>query len=164
MSQLPRQHHDLSAVVTLVGNEIGKHVRDIEREISPGVRPRGRNLTAVLESESKQAGDPAAAAPQSTDQLEAAHSAPIDRGRDDDAVRRSQCLDPHAASVMNVAGDHADRAPGRTGDRGRPQRYGQILDQENCRSLVRGPGIQDTDRQSPRRRDRMRFQCSRAAG
>jgi hypothetical protein len=48
MTQLARQHDNLSAMMTFMRNEVGKNMRNIEWKITPGVRRGWRdNPTAV---------------------------------------------------------------------------------------------------------------------
>src|ERR1700678_2022831 len=64
MTQLTRHQDNLSSMMTLVSDEIGKDMPDVRRQIPPRIRPRGRDASAVLTPELEQAVDPAAASAQ----------------------------------------------------------------------------------------------------
>ena len=60
-----------------------------------------------------------------------------------DAVASPQHLDPHAADIVNVAGDHPNGPPGRAGDRHWPQFGRQVLEQEHRHAIAGLPGCDD---------------------
>jgi hypothetical protein len=60
MTELARNHHDLSTVVALVRHEIGEHVSNVERQVAPYVSLRRGNLSARGNSELEECLDTAA--------------------------------------------------------------------------------------------------------
>jgi hypothetical protein len=77
---------------------------------------------------------------------------PVNRRRHRNTVRLSESLDPHAARIVDMASEHPNRAPRRTRDSIVPQCSGELLDQEGCDAVVRGPSLQNAAMQwrSPR--------------
>jgi hypothetical protein len=148
--QCPGRPDNLTAVVGLVSHEIGQNVSDVERQIAPSVGRSQRNLAALLTAESEEAEDALATALECRDQLLRPGSPSVDATGHGDPQLLAQGLDPHAARIVNVAGDHADGATGRSRDRGGPQLSRQVLDQEDRHPIVGPPGVED---RSPKIRD-----------
>ena len=61
MTHLTREHHDLTAVMRLVRNEVGEDMRNVERQIAPDVGLRRRHLAPSRDPELEQRFDPFAA-------------------------------------------------------------------------------------------------------
>src|SRR6266542_3786193 len=64
----------------------------------------------------------------------------VDASRRGDAVLAAERLDPHAAGVVKVSGNRADRAPRSAGSRDVPKRGRQTLDELRGDAVVRSPG------------------------
>jgi hypothetical protein len=123
--------------------EIAQDVADIERQVAPRICGCRRDAPAVFTTELHQAADADAAAPQCRDKLPRSDLVPIDCSRDFDPMGLAECLDPHTAGIVNVSGDHPDRAPGCSGDGGGPQAGRQVLDKEERDAIVGPPGGED---------------------
>ena len=93
----------------------------------------------MLTTELQQAGDAGAAAPQRGQELPGSDPVPIDRGRDREPVWLTEDFDPHAAGIVNMSGDHADRATGRPRHGSRPEAGGQVLEEEESDAIVGSP-------------------------
>jgi hypothetical protein len=78
-----------------------------------------------------------------TDQLGAGHPVSVNRWRHRNTVRLPESLYPHAARIVDMASEHPNRAPRRTRDSSVPQCGGELLDQEGCDAVVRGPSVQN---------------------
>jgi hypothetical protein len=50
MARLARDHEDLTSVVSFVRDEVGQHVADVERKISPHISLGRRDLIFVTEA------------------------------------------------------------------------------------------------------------------
>src|SRR5436309_2789995 len=105
MPELPRDQHDLAAMMALVGDEVGEHVPDVELQVAPRVGTRGRDLPAVLAPELQQPRDRPVALAQGFEKPGAANAAAIHARGNADAVRAAKRSDPHAARVVDVAGE-----------------------------------------------------------
>src|SRR5687767_9215009 len=46
MTQLTRQHHDLTSMVALVRDEVGQDMRDVQRQVAPDVALRRRHVAS----------------------------------------------------------------------------------------------------------------------
>jgi len=68
---------------------------------------------------------------------------PIDIGRHCDSVLFAEGLDPHAAGIVDMTGDHADGAARRAGHLGFPKVRGQMLDQKDRDAIVGFPRAED---------------------
>jgi hypothetical protein len=143
MTQLTRHQDNLSSMMTLVSDEIGKDMPDVKRQIPPRIRPRGRDASAVLTPELEQALDPAAASAQAFCQFPRSHPVPVHAGRDADTMRAAQRFDPHAPGVVNMARDHPNGAARNTRDGCRPKFEREVFDEKDRNPVVRGPGGQD---------------------
>ena len=54
MTELPRDEHELPAMMRFVRDEIREHVTDVERQIAPDIARRRRDAAGVLEAEREQ--------------------------------------------------------------------------------------------------------------
>src|SRR5204863_1617688 len=127
MTELTGQHHDLTAVVALVRDEIGENMRHVERQIAPHVRFGRWDAASSSESELEERFDPPAAPAKRDKQLATRRLTAVDVGGNGNPVFRAECLEPHAADVVEMDGDHADRAAGLAGNRGPPDLRRQVL-------------------------------------
>ena len=143
MAQLTRQHDDLAPVVTLVCDEIGQDVRDVEREVAPDVCLRWRHMASGGKAQVEKFFNPAAAPVESGKQRSARDVAPVDRCRHRDAVFPPEMFEPHAPRVVQVAGDHADRAPWRAGNGRIPDCIGNVFYQVRSDAAVGSPRSED---------------------
>ena len=143
MAQLTRQHHDLTAMVTLMGDEIAKHMADIQRQVAPDVTLRGWDLAAILESELEQLLHCAAAPSKGRRQLAARYCPGIDPRRNGKTVLSPEGLDPAASAVVKVRGNRADGAVGHIRNRSLPERQRKVLYQVNVYLVVGLPGRKD---------------------
>ncbi len=110
MPKGPGRQHDLSTVMCFVGDEIAEDVPDVQRKIAPPIGPGRRDIPTVITAELQEMGDPVPAASQGGQELPGCDPPPINRGWHGLAVGHAEGPDPHAPRVVNVAGDHADRA------------------------------------------------------
>src|SRR5206468_5716556 len=110
LARLVRHHENLSPVVALVRDEVREHVADVERQVAPDVRLRRRDLATGLEAQRQQGFDAVGAPLQRRHELPPRHSAVIDVIGCGNAVLAAERLDPAAAGVVDVSGDHAYRA------------------------------------------------------
>lgn len=95
-------------------------MRDVEREIAPGVRGGDRNRAALFKTELKQTDNAAAAPAKRCDQLFRSNLMAIDTSWRRDAVGRSQRLDPHTSRIVDVARDHSNSSTWRARNRRTP--------------------------------------------
>src|SRR5437660_5513502 len=95
MSCLPRHHHNLSAMMCLMRDEVGHHVGEIQREISPHVALRWRN-PAGSQAQFEERLHAGAAPLQCRNNLALRGPGPINMLRSLHAVLAANRLDPHA--------------------------------------------------------------------
>lgn len=69
MAQLASEHHDLSAMMTFVRDEIRQDMPHVERKIAPAVGRRYGNRAAVREPELQQAKNAATALAECSNQF-----------------------------------------------------------------------------------------------
>ena len=143
VSQLAGEHHNLAPVMTFVGNEITKHVTNIQREIAPHVSRRSGNRAPLITAELEQAQDARAAALQCWNEVLRFHLVTIDAPRYGEAVFLAERLDPHTARIVNVAGNHPNGATRCSRYFGIPEFGRQMLNQKNRDAIVSFPGAKD---------------------
>ena len=80
MTELTRQHDNLSPVMSLVRDEIRENMRDIQRQVAPHVRFGPGDMASCSEAECEERLDPLTALAQCAKQLTARCLAAIDRG------------------------------------------------------------------------------------
>src|SRR5688572_29710692 len=112
MTRLSRQHHDLSTMMPLVRHEVCEDMHNIYGQVQPRDSRRW-DLAAVADTECKQFNDPATTLRQRRQQFFARHRGQADSFWYSDAESLAQHLDPHAASIVNMARDRAHGSPGR---------------------------------------------------
>ncbi len=88
-------------------------MRDKVREEVHDIQWKAGDLRSSIEPELEKADDALATPFQRWNQLISSYLTSVDALRHSDAVLRTQRLDPHAATIVDVAGDHAD-LPART--------------------------------------------------
>src|ERR671933_798155 len=111
MARLARHHDDLTAVVSLVRDEVSEHVADVEREISPHVALGRRDAPLGRDAKLEQGLDPGATPLQRGDELPWRGPTMIDASGDCNAVLAAERLDPHTPDVVQVGRDRPNRAP-----------------------------------------------------
>jgi hypothetical protein len=97
----------------------------------------------VLTRKLEQSGNAPAAAPESRQELPSSDPVPIDGGWNREPERLTEGLDPHAAGIVNVAGDHPDGATGRSWHGGGPEADRQLLEEKEGNAIVGFPGGED---------------------
>src|SRR5688500_11896471 len=120
MTRLSRQHHDLSTMMSLVRYQVCEDMHNIYGQVQPR-HSRRWNSAAVIDTEFKQLEDSVTASLERGHQLPARHRVSADTLGYTDAVPFPQHLDPHAAGIVNVAGDHPHGPPGHARDCHWPQ-------------------------------------------
>ena len=120
MAQLPGEHDNLTAMMAFMSDEIRQDMPDVEREVAPGVRRGVRDHAASVTTERQQTDDATTAVTKCSNQLLRKNLLSIDGSRYRDAVFFSQRLDPHAARIVDVAGNHPHGSPGRSRHGGAP--------------------------------------------
>ena len=143
MPKGPGRQHDLSPVMCFVGDEIAEDVPDVQRKIAPPIGPGRRDIPTVITAELQEMGDPVPAASQGGQELPGCDPPPINRGWHGLAVGRAEGPDPHAPRVVNVAGDHADRAARCPWQGGDPEVGRQLLHEIEREPTSGLPGGQD---------------------
>ena len=137
MSQLPRQHAELSAMMRFVSYEVTQKVYEIGGKVLPG---GGRDCAAAIDAQLDHSNDAVAAARERAQQLRRPHLACIDRARHGNTMTLADHLDPHAPYVVDVRADGPNSAPGRTGNSFGPQLSRQVLDEVHRDAIGCAPG------------------------
>jgi hypothetical protein len=114
--QLPGRHDDLSTMMRLMRDEVGQDMPDVQRQITPHVRPGWWYATPPLATQSQKSGHAATASLQSRAQFPGSNGPVIHPLRGDDAVRMAQGLDPGAPRVVKMGSNRPDRAGRHSGD------------------------------------------------
>src|SRR6266404_5477414 len=107
IAQLASEHDNLPAMMAFMRDEIRQDMPHVEGKVTPGVRRGGWDHAASVTTQCQQADDAAATAVKCWNQLLRSNPVSIDDWRRRDAVFPSQRLDPHAPSIVEVAGDHS---------------------------------------------------------
>jgi hypothetical protein len=97
MSELSRQHAQLTTMMRLVSNEVTEKVHDVRWKILPR---RWWNRSAARYRKLDQINHSTATARERAQQLRLLYGAAADGFRDYDTVARADHLDPHAASIV----------------------------------------------------------------
>src|SRR5262249_10343073 len=109
VSKLPHDHAELASGVPLVGGEVTQEMMEIRGKVLPGLP---WHTTAVRQAQVHEPDHSFAAAGQRPGELVRSDSAQVDAPRGLDAVAGAETLDPDAAAVVDVRGDHSNRQPG----------------------------------------------------
>jgi len=139
VARLAGDDDDLTAVMSLMRDEIGQHVADVEGQVAPYIPSRRRDLPPGLKAQLQQRFDAVTALLQGSHELPPRHTTLIHASRRGNAVFPPQGLDPPAPRVVQMSSDHSDRAPWRSGNRGVPECGWQALDQPDRDPVVRLP-------------------------
>jgi len=139
VAELARRHHDLAPVMSFVGDEIGQHVLDVEREITPRVGFRRRHVATVTVAQLQERRDAATALLQGCYEVSRRNGPLVHSHRESDPVLGSQGLHPPAARIVEMGGDAADRAGRDARNRRAPQGVRDTLDQKSRHAVVRPP-------------------------
>jgi hypothetical protein len=142
MTELTRQHHDLTSVMGLVCDEICQDVWDVQRQVAPDVALRRRHVAARSDTELEEVFDPPVAPLKSGKQFTPGYGAAVHRVGDRDPMFLAECPEPHATNVVQMPSDHADRAPRCPGDGGLPEDSGEVLHQVRRDPTIGPPGGQ----------------------
>src|SRR5436190_22753523 len=142
MTELTRQHDDLASMMGLMCDEICQNVRDVERQVAPHVGFRWRHATSGGDAELEERFNAFTTPLERRHQFLPRYFVAIDRAGNRDSVFPAESLEPHATGVMQMFGDHADRAPRRTRNRSIPECRGYVLDKVRSDSAVGPPGSQ----------------------
>lgn len=140
MTELPRHEDDLAAVMAFVSDEVGQDMRDVEREVAPHVGLRRRYVASRRDAELEERFDPPATPLERGQQFTPRDRAAVHRSGDRDPVFPAEGLEPHAASIVKMPRDHADRAPWSPWNRSIPDRRGEMLDEIRRHPAVGPPG------------------------
>jgi hypothetical protein len=143
MTELTRQHHDLASVMALMCDEICEDMRDVQRQVAPYIALRRRHTASCSDAELEERFDPLATPLESGKQFMTRYLAAVDGGGDRDSVFFPEGLEPHATGVVQMPGDHANRAARCAGKWGVPKRSRQVLDEVRGNSAVRSPRSQN---------------------
>jgi hypothetical protein len=136
---LTRKHDDLAPVMPLVCDEVGEDMRDVQRQVAPGVGLRRRQMTSRSDAELEERFDAPATPLESRKQFMPRDLAAVDRSGDRDPVFLPEGLDPHATGVVEMPGDHTGGAPRRPGKRDVPKASGYVLNEVRRDSAVGAP-------------------------
>jgi hypothetical protein len=104
--ELPSNHAELSAVMTLVRGKVGQEVLQVSGKVLPG---RSGDPAIIGGAKVDQSDHPLATSRQGPHELRLPNATQVDQPRDLDAVARAEAFDPPATAVVDVRGDHADR-------------------------------------------------------
>lgn len=143
MTELPRQHHDLAPVVTLVRDEVRQHMRDVERQVAPYITLRRRHTASRGDAQLKERFDARATPPESREQLTAPHLAEIDQDGNRQPMFLAERPEPPAPGVMKVRRNHSHCAPWRTGNRRIPECHREVLNEVRSHAAIGSPGSQE---------------------
>ena len=91
-------------------DEIGEDMRDVQRQVAPYVGLRWRDLASCSDAELEERFDALATPLESGKQFMTRYLAAVDRGGDRDPVFLPEGFEPHATGVVQMSGDHPDRA------------------------------------------------------
>ena len=116
---------------------------DIEGKVTPHVGLRGGDGSSVFAAELEQAKDAIAAQLECGNEVIRGHFVAVDAARHRDAVLPAEGPDPHATSIVDVAGDHPEGAARRSRHGGFPEFRGQVLDQKYGYPVIGLPGAED---------------------
>lgn len=83
-------------MMRLVGDKVGEHVANIEREVAPHVGFRRRHLTTRVETKHKQRFDAATTAFESRKELLTCHAGEVDERWRRDSMLTAERPDPPA--------------------------------------------------------------------
>ena len=141
--QLTRNHHNLSPVMALMGDEIAKNVPNVERKVAPGIGGGGRDSSTVLNAKLEQAQNSRAASLQCWDQVLWLHLVPIDARRNDDAMLFAERLDPHTPGIVEMTGKHSDAATWGSGNLRFPEFRRQMLHEKDRDTIISFPYVKN---------------------
>jgi hypothetical protein len=143
MSQLASEQHNLPAVMAFMRDEVCKNVADVQGKVAPNVRRGDRNTATGVATEPEKAVDPQTATFERRHQFLSADSPAIDLLWHRNAMLLTDHLDPHAPSVVDMSGNHTDRATRSTWNARSPERGGQVLDEKDRHAVIGPPRCQD---------------------
>jgi hypothetical protein len=142
-------------------DEIAEDVTHVEWKVAPHIQGRAGNRSSSITAEFQKVQDTRAATLERLDENFRAHLVSIDASRHREAVLLAERLDPHAASIVNVTGEHPNGAARRSGHLGVPELGGQMLDEKNCYPIIGVPGGKDCVSQVESRRHTAPFEIRR---
>ena len=142
MAELAGEHDHLASVMALMCDEVRQDVRDVQRQIAPDVGLRWRHLASCSDAELEQRFNPFTAPIESGNQFMPRDLAAVDRCGDRDPVFLAESLEPGATRVVQMPGDHANRAPRSPGNLSVPEGSWQVLDEVGRNPAVGPPGSQ----------------------
>jgi hypothetical protein len=138
MSQLARQHAQLSAMMCFVRNEVTEEVYKVSGKVLPG----GRWYCATTSrAKPDQLNHATTAACECARQFCRTNRATVNSLRHRDTVARADHLDPHASRVVKMRGEHPNCSSGSAGHSLGPQLGGQVLDEICCYAVVCAPRV-----------------------
>src|SRR5438105_9130066 len=143
MTKLTRQHHDLAPVMALMRDEICQNMGNVQRQVAPHIGLRRRHMASCSDTEPEERFDSCATALKRSKQFTTGYLAPVDSSRDGDSVFRTKGLEPHAAGIVQMPGDHADGASWRARNFGVPECSGHVLNKVGGDAIVGPPGSQE---------------------
>jgi hypothetical protein len=130
-------------VVRLVRDEVCRHVADVERKISPDVGRGCGHDTSLAQAKPQDILDPAIAAAHRDEQRASRDRVQIHERRPGDAEGHAERLDPSAARVVQMRGDHANRTPRHSRNALRPDRARQLRNEQSRDATVGAPGLEN---------------------
>ena len=143
ISQLAGKHHNLSAVMAFVRNEVAKNMPNVERKVAPYIGGCGGNAATLIAAKLEKAQYARAATLQRGNKVLRSYFVPIHIAWHRDAVFFAERLDPHASRIVDMTGNHPDGATRRSRHLGVPQFGGQMFDQKDRNAIVGFPRVKD---------------------
>ena len=140
MTELTCHHDDLAPVMTFMCDEVRQDVRNVQRQVAPDVCLRRRQIAACSDANLEECLDTPATPIESGQQFTPRNRAAIHGGGDLDLVLLTEGLEPRATDIVQVPGNHADRAPRCPGDGNVPEGRREVLHQVRCDAAVGPPG------------------------
>src|SRR5260370_21200266 len=110
MTILSRQQNDLATMMSVVDHQVCEDMHNIYGQVQPR-HSRRCDSAALSDTELKQFEDSVTASLERRHQLPARHRVSAHTLRCTDAVSSPQHLDPHAATIVNLACDHPHGSP-----------------------------------------------------
>ena len=125
--------------MSLMGDEVGQDMADVERQVAPDVPLGRRHMSRGDKAQPEKILNPLAAPFQCSNELPASNATLIDPIRSGNAVLPPERFDPSASHVVKVGGDHSNRAMWLSRDRDVPEPGRQVLDEGDSDPVVRSP-------------------------
>ena len=142
MARLPRDHQNLTAMVSFVRGEVGQHVSKVERKIAPDISLGRRDLIFVSKAELEKRLHRRATALQCGNELSRSDLMMIDTRWRGDAVLPAERFKPPAPGIVEVSSDGTDGPPGYARNSNVPECRRQGLYELHRYAIIRPPRSQ----------------------